>query len=528
MEFSDEQRREERRRRRLVENLSDEQRERKRKRDLVENMSEERRETHRAGNRVEGMSAERLETHRAANRSESMSAERLETHRAANRYESMSEKRWFAKQQGDLLCNMSEERKANKELRAFEFKWGQIRAKIARLENVYDETVCKLQEKIKVLGMGRQQWDYEHPCTYCGCVWLKANDRQYRRGCCKDSAWVRQAVNSSDGDDSIHSNDDYLYTRDADKQCSDYLYTNADLIALHWLKQQLRDIKQLRHEECVRLLQIEIDNDQKMLASESRITRQFIESKNEPYDPYNFFIRKFVGSVANRLPNWFARGIQADRCDPVLVRRNICFESMFTRKQAANSVNSFSIPWNSFESNEDEHDLAAWMAYIECTDPNLFESMEESRKLYGTTTILELFERLREKSREERRVQNKRSVEECAKFNLWQRQSYVRQQEEWRVRNKWSAEESMQFGREYEQECERVLGPDRRKNMLAEQQQWRETYVEGTRSLQLNQWRDEYHKKSARSLGDLSMRYTFVRSGTGSETIRHNYYNDCD
>ena len=47
------------------------------------------------------------------------------------------------------------------------------------------------------LPMG-QQWDYQHPCTHCGCVWLKANVRQYRRGCCKDGAWVRQAENSSD------------------------------------------------------------------------------------------------------------------------------------------------------------------------------------------------------------------------------------------------------------------------------------------------------------------------------------------
>jgi len=80
------------------------------------------------------------------------------------------------------------------------------------------------------------------------------------------------------------------------------------------------------------------------------------------------------------------------------------------------------------------------------------------------------------------------------------------------VRNKWSNEESLQYNREYQQECERLLGPDCFKSKLEDTQHWRETGETSTRSLQLKQWEVQYFRRVAKSLGDLSMRYKFTIS----------------
>ena len=51
-----------------------------------------------------------------------------------------------------------------------------------------------------------QEWDVEKPCEHCKCVWLKANDKIARRGCCKNGAWAN--LNNHDNSDSDDSDSD--------------------------------------------------------------------------------------------------------------------------------------------------------------------------------------------------------------------------------------------------------------------------------------------------------------------------------
>jgi len=36
-----------------------------------------------------------------------------------------------------------------------------------------------------------QKWDYAHPCTHCGCVWLESDTKSARRLCCQEGRWAR-------------------------------------------------------------------------------------------------------------------------------------------------------------------------------------------------------------------------------------------------------------------------------------------------------------------------------------------------
>jgi len=199
--------------------------------------------------------------------------------------------------------------------------------------------------------------------------------------------------------------------------------------------------------------------------------------------------------VSNRLPNWFGRSISDDRCDPDTVCRNsfMNFSVWFTRFELVWTVSTFEIP-ESFEKNEDEHDMAAYNADITY---NLVEN------LYGIGTDSE----------------------------FRKRQEYFWNQEKYSVQNKWSSEEYQQYLREYRQERERLLGPDYTKsdegfslnelNHTLDLHLWFEKNERSTRSLELQHWEVQYFRRMARSLGDLSMRYKFTLSLNHSSK---NYY----
>jgi hypothetical protein len=36
-----------------------------------------------------------------------------------------------------------------------------------------------------------QKWDYDHPCSHCGCVWLESDLKGARRLCCQEGLWAR-------------------------------------------------------------------------------------------------------------------------------------------------------------------------------------------------------------------------------------------------------------------------------------------------------------------------------------------------
>ena len=90
-------------------------------------MSDERTENHRSSNRINNMPNERTENHRSSNRVDNMSDERNENHRSSNRVENMSAQ---------------------------------------RIQNQNNQNRSRFKEI-------RQWWDFDHPCSNCGKVWLE-------------------------------------------------------------------------------------------------------------------------------------------------------------------------------------------------------------------------------------------------------------------------------------------------------------------------------------------------------------------
>ena len=40
----------------------------------------------------------------------------------------------------------------------------------------------------------RQQWDYDHPCSHCGCIYLVSNTKDQRKFCCQEGTLLNLQV----------------------------------------------------------------------------------------------------------------------------------------------------------------------------------------------------------------------------------------------------------------------------------------------------------------------------------------------
>ena len=135
-----------------------------RDRHLAENMTPAQREAHRQANVAENMTPAQREAHRQANVAENMTPAQLEAHRLANRPEGMSGPRLAAHRAGDRVAGMSDDHHDAHNVR----------------------TAAARNAKVSIA----QKWDYAHPCSHCGCIWLESNSAKSRMLCCQGGLWA--------------------------------------------------------------------------------------------------------------------------------------------------------------------------------------------------------------------------------------------------------------------------------------------------------------------------------------------------
>jgi len=100
------------------------------------------------------MSPEKVLHHNLMNQKSNMPSEKVLLHNQSNQIANMSIERHKNKKKSDRIINMAQNRIQNRLFRATD-----------------------------------QEWDWNNPCIYCGCIFLTTEHKEWRKHCCQNGQW---------------------------------------------------------------------------------------------------------------------------------------------------------------------------------------------------------------------------------------------------------------------------------------------------------------------------------------------------
>ena len=133
------------------------------------------------------------DNHRLRNTHVYMPQERIDNDRQRHLHVNMSQEDIHSDRQRHLQINMTpdnihghRQRNVHDHMTQTEIDNHRIRN---RNVNMTEEQNKAHRQRPKFKKM-EQEWDYNNPCEFCKCLYLKSEDKQSRKGCCKDGKWA--------------------------------------------------------------------------------------------------------------------------------------------------------------------------------------------------------------------------------------------------------------------------------------------------------------------------------------------------
>ena len=145
--------------------------------DQTANMPDDRVLTRQAANQAGNMSSDRLQGKHASDQTANMPDDRVLTRQAANQTANMSSDRLQGKHASDQVATMPADRR---EAQRFRHTYANMTPAQIEKERL------RSRKKVLLFTSLECEWDFDHPCQYCGHVWLTTSSPGTKKLCCQD------------------------------------------------------------------------------------------------------------------------------------------------------------------------------------------------------------------------------------------------------------------------------------------------------------------------------------------------------
>jgi hypothetical protein len=167
------------RHRHQIAHMSEKAVEAQRHRHQIAHMSDDAIEAHRRQNQIAHMSDDAIEAHRRQNQIAHMSDDAIEAHRRRNQTAHMSEDAIGAQRHRHQIASMDQE-EVQAQRQRHHVAFMDLPTVVAERER--DRNRERRKPKVSL----QQIWDYDNPCEFCHCLFLKSEPKSFRKYCCQN------------------------------------------------------------------------------------------------------------------------------------------------------------------------------------------------------------------------------------------------------------------------------------------------------------------------------------------------------